>query len=240
MCFGLAAANIENAVVDKESDKKITGKRDRPLPTGLISETSAGIAAYSLYLVTMLTSLLLNIPAVLATIFIVCVVHTYNVSGRRDFEIFGHMLAALSLTSCIIIPSFYSGNFSLSLFAIALFLLDTGRSMIYSCADFEDTTGSDGYKTVPSQIGIRKTLTLSYCYTIPAVFIFLLGVTMNHYLGLLCYLAGMLWMSAQLFVIMPYIFEGLEHLFPKTTVFEMSIRLSMAIFMAILILSYYL
>lgn len=240
MCLGLAAANIDNAVVDKEADKKIKGKSDRPIPTGLITERKAMIAAYGLYIKTLLLALVLGIPTLLITLLVITTVWIYNHYGRRWPGLASHSLAAFSLTSCIIIPSFYSWNFSLILLAISLFLLDTGRSMIYSCADFEDTTGTNGYKTMPSQIGIRKTLILSYVCTIPAIFIFLLGVGMNHYLGLLTYIVGTLWMGAQLFVLMPYIFEGLDTLFPKTTVFEMSIRLSMAIFMACLILEFYL
>jgi 4-hydroxybenzoate polyprenyltransferase len=239
VCMGLIAANIENDVVDRETDKLTEHKSDRPIPSGLIRPGEAISSSIILYVFCLVLSYTLSLRVLFVTGFYLVCVSTYNHYGKRSFGMFGHALAALSATSCVVLPMIHSLNWSLCMLAIGLFLLETGRELIVVCPDYLENTGRNRCSTVPSQLGIRNTLILSYAYTVPAIIICMLNLGLNPFLGNIYLIAGVLWAAGLLFTPVPYILESEKNLIPNWLVFQVGTKLTMGIFIICLILEYY-
>jgi len=237
--MGLIAANIENDVVDHQSDKSTPHKADRPIPSGLIRPGEAISTSVIIYGMVLVLAYVLSTYVLVVTLLYLVFVSAYNHYGKRSFGMFGHALAALSSTSCVVLPMVYSHNNSLCFLAIGLFLLETGRELIVVCPDYLENRGRNKCSTVPAQIGIRNTLALSYAYTVPAAIICMLNVGLNPYLGNLYIMAGLLWIGGLLFSPVPYIFEKNTDVIPSWIVFQVSTKLTMGIFIISLILDYY-
>jgi len=237
--MGLIAANIENDIVDQHSDKQTPHKADRPIPSGLIKPGEAISTSLIIYGMVLVLAFLLSVYVLVATLLYLVFVSSYNHYGKRSFGMFGHALAALSSTSCVVLPMVYSQNHSLIFLAIGLFLLETGRELIVVCPDYLENQGRNRCSTVPSQIGIRYTLLLSYVYTVPAAVICMLNVGLNPYLGNLYIMCGLLWIGGLLFSPIPYITEKDRTIVPNWLTFQITTKLTMGIFIMSLILDYY-
>jgi hypothetical protein len=117
--------------------------------------------SYFVYGMIVILGMTLSYGVFVAVVVYVGLLHLYNERARRNWGLYGHVVASLLTTSCVVLPMAYSLNASLYPLALGLFLLETGREIIVSIPDSDE-----GVKTLVGEIGPGKAAKLSMVYVV--------------------------------------------------------------------------
>ena len=159
--FLSASAMILNDFFDIEVDK--INAPDRPLPSGLISPTTAVIFTAVITLLGLIVSFFINKIAVLLYIIFWIIGFLYNWK-LKEKGLVGNLFVSSSVAVTIILGAIVvenPWNKAVIIFSMMLFVFDFGEEI---AADAMDTAGDKkrNIKSIPLLIGRKKALNISF------------------------------------------------------------------------------
>jgi 4-hydroxybenzoate polyprenyltransferase len=226
--LGLAAGNTHNDVYDKDADARTPHKAWRPIPSGIIHPHSAMNMSYFLYGLVVMLGLTLSIQVGVLTVAYVGLLHLYNERARQSWGLFGHIVASVLTTSCVVLPMAHAWRWSLYPLALGLFMLETAREIIVSIPDRDE-----GVKTLVGEVGTDSCRHIAQVWIIGWFLVFPLAVSLTPKLGALYHTAGIVW-GVGLFVSL--YFANVSDTSKQWKMFQILTKAPMVIFVLALLL----
>ncbi len=190
MVGGRSAAMAMNRVIDAEIDRENPRTKDRHIPAGAVSKREAWIFIAGSLLLLVFSAYELNPLCLKLSPLLILVLITYSYTKRFTWAshiVLGLALGGAPLGAWIAVTGSFDGGVLFLSFAVLFWV--AGFDIIYSLMDI-DFDRSVGLQSIPSVLGVRKSLYVSRGFHLLSALCMLL-VYYYFSLGIL-YLAGML------------------------------------------------
>jgi geranylgeranylglycerol-phosphate geranylgeranyltransferase len=174
---------IHNDVTDLKSDK--VNRPNKPLSTGIIRVKTAFITSIALMFLSIIIALFINIrnngdlnwTCGALTFLIVLVGVCYNYYGKY-YGIWGHIAVAFGVGAIPYwgsIAIFPERTFLMFPFALAIFTQEIGREIMVNAGDYKGDFKA-GFKTLPVQIGIKRSMLVALVFYLAFIPLYILPI----------------------------------------------------------------
>ena len=172
---------IHNDVTDLKSDK--VNRPNKPLSTGIISVKTAFVTSIAMMFLSIIIALFIDIrnngdlnwTCGALTFLLVLVATCYNYYGKYH-GIWGHIAVAFGVGSIPYwgsIAVFPEQIFLMLPIALAIFTQEIGREIMVNAGDYKGDLKA-GFKTLPVQIGIKRSMLVAIVFYLAFIPLYLL------------------------------------------------------------------